>query len=247
MKNVKDTKSLGKIPPFARMDHRHLLDQNGELPFISSLSRKEKKKLQAGVKRIVANYRSILKQLATSGACFPVDQLLRQMVTEYTHRYASSGVSSQPVSFNYFEPFCHIKLINGSYAPYMELTEEFDHLFYAPDFFDYLTSADSDEFNPASLQELPENKTFHFSTNGDVMDISFLNAEGREFVISGFSMIRRGDSVHWYLLGGEVLDEEEWQLRCSKQPEIDIQNLSPSKRAFLSESIKENNKQVCCL
>lgn len=232
---------LGKIPPLAREDHRHLLNEKGELPHIANLPRAQRRKLAAGSKKIARQYERILKLIANSGAGFPNDQLLRQMAIEYTHRYASSGTNNQPVSFNYFEPFCHIKLIQKSVAPYVEITEEYNHLFYATDFFDYITSSDSDGFDLVSLCELPEEKTFHFSTNGNVSDISFLNAENREFVISGFSMVRHGDSLHWYLIGGEVLSEEEWNLRCSKQSEVDLKNISPSKRAFLSESIKEND------
>ena len=97
---------LRNIPPFARVDHRHLLNEKGELPHIANLSRTERRKLAAESKKIVRQYGRILEQIAASGAGFPTDQLLRQMAREYTHRYASSGTSNQPVSFNYFEPFC---------------------------------------------------------------------------------------------------------------------------------------------
>ncbi len=236
----KRLRELAKIPPFARVDHRHHLNEKGELPYVAKLPRAERRKLATESEKLVRQYGKILKSLATSGAGFPTDQLLRQMATEYTHRYASSGTNNQPVSFNYFEPFLHIKLIQ-TVAPYTELVEEFDHLFYASDFFDYLTSPDSDGFDLESLYELREEKTFHFSANGNVADISFLNGENKEFLVSGFSMIRRGNSLYWYLIGGEVLGEDEWEIRCSKQPEIDLQSINPSKRAFLRESIEESN------
>ncbi len=232
---------LKKIPLLAGVDHHHLLNEKGELPHIASLSRNKRRKLKAEGKKISRQYVSILKKLLSSGAGFPVDQLLRHMAFEYTHRYASSGISNQPISFNFFEPFCHIKLIQNSVAPYMELAKEFDHLFYSTDFFDYLTSQDSDSLDLKSLCELPEEKVFHFTTNGDVSDISFLYAEDREFVISGFSMVRRGNSLHWYLIGGEVLNADEWSLRCENPSEISMENIKPSKRAFLFEQIKKND------
>jgi len=232
---------LKKIPLIAGVDHRHLLNGKGELEHISNLPRNIRRKLAAQSKKLSRKYRIILKRLFSSGAGFPNDQLLRQMAIEYTHRYASSGISNQPTSFNYFEPFCHIKLIQGSIAPYMKIAKEYDHLFYSTDFFDYLTSPDSDGFDLGVLLELPEEKVFHFTTNGDVTDISFLYSEDREFLISGFSMVRRGNSLHWYLIGGEVLSDEEWDLRCTNPSEIIMENIRPSKRAFLSESIKEND------
>ena len=106
------------------------------------------------------------------------------MAREYTHRYASSGIYTQPTSFNYFEPFLHIKLI-GNIAPYTEIEPEFNHLFHAEDFFEYVTSKDNDGFVVSSLMDLPQDQIFHFSTNGLVTDISFQNGEGREFCNCG--------------------------------------------------------------
>lgn len=232
---------LKKVPLVSGVDHRHLLNGKGELDHIANLPRNERRKLKAESKKLSQQYTKILRGLINSGAGFPNDQLLRQMAIEYTHRYASSGLFNQPTSFNYFEPFCHIKLIKGSVAPYMEIAKEYDHLFHSIDFFDFLTSTDSDGFDLVDLCKLPEAKVFHFTTNGDVSDISFLYSDGREFVISGFSMVRRGNSIHWYLIGGEVLSEDEWEIRSANPSEIDMDNIKPSKRAFLSESIEENN------
>jgi hypothetical protein len=232
---------LKKIPFFAGVDHRHLLNGKGKHEIISKLPRSERRKLAIQAKKLARQYNRILKNLLTSGAGFPNDQLLRKMAIEYTHRYASSGIYNQPTSFNYFEPFCHIKLIQDSTAPYMKIAKEYDHLFYSTDFFDYLTSPDIDDFDLGTLCELPEEKAFHFTTNGDVKDISFLYSEDREFVISGFSMVRRGNYLHWYLIGGEVLSDEEWELRCANPSEISMDSIKPSKRAFLSESIAEND------
>lgn len=232
---------LKKVPLVAGVDHRHLLNEKGRLDHIENLPRNERRKLKADAKKIAQQYTRILRGLIKSGAGFPNDQLLRQMAIEYTHRYAASGVSNQPISFNYFEPFCHIKLIKGSVAPYMEIAKEYDHLFYSVDFFDFITSTDSDGFDLVDLCKLPEAKVFHFTTNGDVNDISFLYSEDREFIISGFSMVRRGNSVHWYLIGGEVLSDDEWEVRCANPSEVDMDSIKPSKRAFLRESIEENN------
>lgn len=230
---------LSKIHPLGAIDHRRLQNDNGRLSFLNNMSREARRKLKSESKRLAQSYNQILNQLAKSGARFPVDQVLRQMALEYTHRYASSGIYTQPTSFNYFEPFLHIKLIRNI-APYTEVEPEFNHLFNAEDFFDYITSEDSNSFVVSSLMDLAQDQIFHFSTNGLVTDISFLNGEGREFVIAGFSMIRRGDSLHWYLIGGEALSEDEWQMRCSEQITRSSGNFPSAKRQFLLESMAKH-------
>lgn len=233
--------ALTKIPALARLDQRLMVDENGNLPFMSRLTKQERRQLDAEVKKIAKKYKDILKKINDSGAGFPVDKLIRELATEYTHRYASSGTNTQPLNFNYFESFCNIRLFSNSIAPYAVPVKEIDHLFSIIDYFDYLTSAKADGFDLTSLMELPEDQTFHFTTNGDVSDFSLLNAEGREFVISGFSIIRRHNSLHWYLLGGEVITDEEWALRSTEQSKIDIEHLNQAKKAFLLESIEEHN------
>lgn len=235
---------LAKVHPIARQDHRNFLNSEGKLPFFSDLTRKQKKEIDLQTKTIAKQYRIALKRLHYSGAGFPADKVLRELAIEYTHRYASSGVFTQPINFNYFEPFCHISLLKGSTAPYARIARESNHLFNGLDFFDYLTSKDSDDFKLNSLSTLLSENIYHFTTNGSVMDCRFMNADGREFIISGFSMIRRGNSLHWYMIGGEIYDKDEWTLVNSEQPEIDLNDIAPHKKAFLSNAIKEQNYQT---
>lgn len=230
---------LGKIHPIAGTDHRRLKDKNGNLPFLKGMPRKERRKLKAESERLAKSYTRILQRLSQSGARFPADKILRQMAIEYTHRYASSGIYTQPVSFNYFEPFLHIKLL-GQVAPYAEIEQEFNHLFHAEDYFEYVTSEDSSGFEVASLMNLPQDQIFHFSTAGSLTDISFLNGEGREFVIAGFSMIRRADSLHWYLIGGEAFSDDEWEIRSFEQVEMSLNEVPAAKRKFLLDSINKD-------
>lgn len=228
-----------QIPPFARLDHRHFLNDDGELPFIKKMSRKERRKLKAESKKITSFYRTVILRLGRSGAGFPIDQMLRAMAIEYNHRFASSGTENMPVSFNYFEPFLEAKLIPRSVAPYMEPLPETSHLFGASDFFNYLTSEDSDGFALGELLSLPEAEVFHFSANGDVLELSFTDARSREYALSGFSMVRHGNSIHWCLVAGEILTDEEWELRGADTMEIDLEGILPWKRAFLEKVINE--------
>jgi hypothetical protein len=234
---------LRKIPDFAAVDHRFFLNESGQDRRISKLPRRIRQKLKAEGRKIGEKYRRIIMAIRQSGVGYPVDQLLRDLAIEYTHRYASSGVANQPTSFNYFEAFCAIKLIEGSVAPYAEPVEEIDHLFSVADYFDYLTAEEAPKFNLADLREMPEARTHHFTQNGSVNDFTYMTAEGREFVISGFSMIRRGDSLHWYVLGGEVLSEAEWQDRSENDLKIEIEDVAPEKLPFLFESMEQTDRR----
>lgn len=247
MKNNEEKKNrlsiLGKIHPLARQDHRHFLNENGKHRLLQALPRNERRLLAKQSKVFAEQYRQILRSISNSGAGFPIDQLIRQLAIEYTHRYASSGTNNQPISFNYFEPFCEIKLIDKSVAPYAVPINEMDHLFSVGDFFDYLTSSDSKNFKLNSLMNLPEDTAFHFTANGDLSDFTYLNSDGREFLISGFSMVRRGSFLHWCVIGGELLDEAEWEARSNSQIEISLDSVPPFKRAFMEDSLRLNSNK----
>lgn len=243
MSRNKRFNELRKIPTLAAVDHRFFLDENGEDVRIANLPRKDRQRIKVETKKLVKKYVQIMTSLKEGGVGYPVDQILRELAIEYTHRYASSGVMNQPVSFNYFEPFCEIKLIENSVAPYAEPNKEFDHLFNVADYFDYITDERTPSFNLSDLRSLHEGRTYHFTQNGSINDFTYMTSEGREFVISGFSMVRHGDSIHWYVLGGEVLSEAEWKDRSENDFKVDLDNISPEKRPFLSKSIKENENR----
>lgn len=228
-----------KMPFFARLDHRRFLNKDGKLPFFDKMSRKKRRKLKAESRKIAAFYNRLLEGMSKSGTGFPIDQLLRSMAIEYTNRFASSGTEHLPVSFNYFEPFCEGKLIPQSFAPYLELLPETDHLFSSSDFFEYVTSEDSAGFEIASLRSLPEARVYNFSANGDILALTFTDGRSRDYVLSGFTMVRRGRSIHWGLVAGENLSTDEWKKRSTKATPIDLSNITPSKRAFLKNKVEE--------
>lgn len=231
---------LSKIPLFARIDHRLLLDDSGKIGPIANLPRNKRRQLAKSARVLSGKYIAALQKIRNSGAGYPVDRLLRDFAIEYTNRYASSGVNTQPVNFNYIEPFCKISFLKESVAPFAEPAPELDHLFNLTDFFDFLTSKDSDNFKLSSLLELPEGVTLHFTTNGLVTDFGLLNAEDHEFFVSGFSMVRQGNSLHWYILGGEQLSEREWKDLVTEQRDVDLTNTPPEKRLFMEEVISKS-------
>jgi hypothetical protein len=231
------------VPPFAAIDHRLFLDENGRDRRLPALPRLERRKIAAEVRKIASAYRDVVNSIKESGAGYPVDQLLRQFAFEYTYRYASAGLTSQPISFNYIEAFCDIRLIDGSVAPYTHPMPEIDHLFSINDYIDYITSPQI-SFNLSCLRGLPEGEIFHYTLNGSIFDFTFLSPEGREFVVAGFSLVRRGNFLHWYVLGGEVFSEHEWEERVADQKKIELGNISPYKRRFLSESMEKHADTV---
>jgi len=143
------------------------------------------------------------------------------------------------MSFNYFESFCDIKLIDGSVAPYAYPIAEVDHLFGIVDYFDFITTGEGAMLELSSLMELPEGQAFHFTASGAISDFTYLTAEGREFVVSGFSMVRHGTSLHWYLVGGEIYPEVEWEKLKDHQEELDPDHVPAPKRLFLSSAMKK--------
>lgn len=225
------------------MDHRNLLDKYGKHELISKLPRNERRLLRKGGEKIARTYQSIMKQLVNSGSKLPVSEVLRSMVLEYTNRFASSGTNNQPISFNYFEPFCWAKLIPNSFAPYFKLKSETDHLFDLNDFFDFLTSSDIELDDVNFLADIPDSKTFHFSTSGDLFSTTVFDSNKREFVISGFSMVRVGDVVHWFILAGEVFSEREWGEMKSHDVSDGISKAPVWKRKFLEEMIERTGRE----
>ncbi|MFK0277406.1 GIY-YIG nuclease family protein [Ensifer sp. NPDC090286] len=229
---------LRKIPAFAARDHRNSIGPDGKNPMLEGLSRKQRRALDKSSKALVFEYKKVLERIKTTGAGYPVDKILHELCVEYTHRYASSGIYNQPLSFNYFETFCEIRLHPNSVAPFAEPAEEIDHLFSVIDFFEYATGEESNFFSLDKLLELPEGKALHFTVNGNITDFTFLSAAGREFVISGFSMVRRGNYLGWYIIGGEIYPPEEWAKELADDQEIEQKNVPPWKKRFLDEASK---------
>lgn len=190
---------FSQIPAFAKIDHRNLLDEGGKHKLISKLPHNERRLLKKEGEKIRRIYHSIMERLIDSGSKFPISELLRSMVMEYINRFANSGTNNQPVSFNYFEPFCWAKLIPNSFAPYFNLKNETDHLFDLSDFIEFVTSGEIELHEVAFLCDMPESETYHFSTSGDLFAMTVFDSNRRDFVISGFSMVKIGDVVHWFI------------------------------------------------
>lgn len=235
---------LASIPAMAARDHRLYLDDQGNDKRLASLTRAERRKVAKGGRWLSGEYVKVMRRIQNSGAGYPVDRLLRELAIEYTNRYAASGIYNQPLSFNYFEPFCDVDFIEGSIAPYARPLSEINHLFSVMDFFDYTTGEHSAGFSLSRLLEVPERRTYHFNVGGNLNELTFLTADGREFVVAGFSMVRHGDYVHWYILGGAVFLEDEWLALSKDDEEVEgeVEAVPAWKRLFLEQVRKKRGR-----
>ena len=229
---------LGIIPPFARLDHRLLLDEEGKSPHIESLPRNERRRLKASSKNIARSYVKIILDTKSSGSGYEIDKIIREMAVEYTNRYAESGTYTQPSSFNYVEPFCDLGFIENSVAPYLIPAQDINHLFHVPDYIDFVTDPIS-EFDLSDNFRLPDGVAFNYTPAGSILDFTFLSPSGREFLLAGFSMIRRGRSLHWLIIGGERHSEEEWKALCDDETEYEIDNVPRLKAKFLEHMVEK--------
>ena len=234
---------LRTVPLFAALDHRLFLNKNGEDERLASLPRNQRRKIHADSKRIWQEYKNILDRINKSGVGYMVDHQLRRFLEEYNNRYSMSGIFTQPLSFNYFEAFCEIEIIEKSYAPYTRPAKEVNHLFSLHDYFDYITTPDASVFDIKSLFKLPEDFIFHFTPSGDIGEFTVMNDESREFVIAGFALIRRRNFLHWYLIGGDLHSEAEWSELSKLDDFIELDWLDPYKRPFLEPIIERDGSR----
>lgn len=228
---------LHKVSNFSAFNPEHVKEMNSS---IGQMPKWKQRSLRKGQAKIAKAYNYKMKKLYEGGANWSVDKLVREMAMEYTHRYASGGRSIQPSHFQFFEPFLHIKLIQ-QVAPYATIERENNHIFHLRDFLDYVTSEKSDGFEIRSLVEFPKDEIFHFSVNGNINDISFSNSDNRDMIISGFSMIRRNSSIHWYLVAGETFSKDDWFI--AEEDQITSDNaitFNPLKEKMLEKATQKN-------
>ena len=232
---------LARVPRLARMDHRFFLNEQGKDVRVEALPRKDRRRLKVAGQRITRIYIDVLTSISKSGPGYEADKILRQLAIEYTHRYESSGVYNQPTSFNYFEPFCDIKLISGTNAPYAMPAQEVDNLFGLSDFIDFLTTPETPDPEARILQELDDGVVHHYNVAGAVTDFTFLSPAGREFVVASFSIVRRGGSLHWYMVAGELLSDEDWEDEEKRGAVLETDaEVTPHKALFIADASKHS-------
>lgn len=229
---------LSRMPLSAQMDHRLFLNAEGKDSRLQGLSRARRRKLDKEARALGALYQSKMLAQVASGAGYQIDKVIREFSLEYNNRYATSGVQNQPINFNYIEPFLSLEFLPNSYAPFLSVRDEVDHLFYLEDFLDFLTDPAVNIGPLASIyDQIADGKNLNFTFNGSIKDNVVLTADRGEYVVSGFSLVRHGDYLNWVLVAGHVLSDEEWNALASFDGEFEISHIIPRKRKFLEEAI----------
>lgn len=232
-------RQLAVMPPLAALDHRHFLDERGKDTRLAGLSRKERRRLETDGRRLATKYYELIRKQFSTGAGYPIDQMIHGLAAEYNHRYAASGTATQPTSFNYVEPFLSLHYFEKSFAPHLNINPELDHLFFLNDFLEFLTEPPRNEEELSSVfSSVPNGRIFNYTSNGIPEDNVYTTADGAEFIFSGFSFVKHGSYVSWVLVGGEIIPEEEWIALADES--FDLSALSPYKRKFLAKAIEIN-------
>lgn len=177
-------------------------------------SRNERRLREKAYHRAVSRIRSRLAAERHAGAGFEVDKLLREFSLKLNDRLRANGWDGvMPFSWGTLDAFFSDDDEDG--LPYLTLRHERDHAFSANDFLDWATTSPPQDKGLARLRSLPEGDVHSFTVLGKPGDLAFATRDGRDFVLSGASMVRHGDRLAWVLVGGLTadLDVETGKLR----------------------------------
>lgn len=148
----------------------------------------------------IENTRSAIKN---SGAGFPIDRALRQLL-DCCNDDILTGQAPFPNVWDVFSAFTYTqpsKLIN-----FLKLRAEVDHAFTATDFFAFSTEEELRDRTLPKLRELKEGVIHNYSALDDVRQVTFEQSERDPVVLSGISMIRHNSHLYWMTVGGPVCD-----------------------------------------
>jgi hypothetical protein len=170
---------------------KYLEAQNKKYPDLESIT---KQKYKEAVKT--------LEIQCKNGIGLNVDPEIRHFLLEFNHRSWTYGHRKMPVKFNIMEAFFTLdKRLN-----YWSLHEEEDYSISFFDFIDYYTSNDF-TFNISEIKDnLEEGLIYNFNVGSDLKEITFKTEEGKEFIIAGVSLIRRGNEVTLLFVTGQITD-----------------------------------------
>jgi hypothetical protein len=181
-------------------DHRDLSPEIRRIA--EGRNRHERRANKAKTSKVLRRPYAQVLAILENGAGLAADQALREMLWEYNDRNWGHGLGAMPMSFNVLEAFLTFKASENWFG----LRPERDHVFVFGDFLDYVTGVDAPSDPTAEAAGIPEGTIFSFNSIGDLKDLTFLHADGQQFVFGAISFIRFGSELSWLMLGGPVVD-----------------------------------------
>lgn len=155
-------------------------------------------------KRYIQAVNSLTAQdLSTSGLL--TSTTIRHFLREFNTRSWKYGLRSVPILFNILESFFNY----DKNIIYFELLEEEEYVLSLFDFLDYATLNSFTEKKDLINKNVVENLIYHFNVGADLNSITFKTEDGKEFVIGGVSLVRRGSEITVLMITGLICDTKK--------------------------------------
>jgi hypothetical protein len=166
---------------------------------------------QAELKRTYRTATTIVSAQNDNGAGLLLDSQIREFALEYNGRSFQHGLRSLPSSFNVTEAFLEYDPLYALFR----IREEKDHLCSFLEFLDYATSAECDNDIKAIVDYTQDGVIYSYNFTNRLGDFTFNDNEGREYGLSGFSIIRHRDELNIMAIVGELtnLEQETQKIR----------------------------------
>ncbi len=160
---------------------------------------------QAELKRMFRTAVAIISAQNDNGAGLPLDSQIREFALEYNGRSFQYGRQSLPSSFNVVEAFLEY---DHRYALF-RIREEKDHLCSFPEFLEYVTSADCDNNVKSIVNHTQDGVIYSYNFTNRLGEFTFNDNEGKEYGLSGFSIIRHENELNIMAVVGELTNLEQ--------------------------------------
>jgi len=139
----------------------------------------------------------------TSHCEFLTEKTIRHYLREFNIRAWNHGLRAMPLMFNILESFFIYKIPEM----YFQLIEE---ELYKVSYFDFINFNSVNEYENKLnriKETLTENLIFHFNFEKDIEKIRYKTGDGKKLIISGISMIRRGQEVTVIVITGRKISK----------------------------------------
>src|SRR5690606_27573086 len=138
------------------------------------------------------------------GAGYPIDQQMRSLLKACNEDLVHGNPTPFANIWDVYSGF--VQREPGPIVDVLRMRPERDHAFSAVDFFHFATEEGLQEQTLPRLNDLPEGVIHNYTAMGDLKEVAFEQEGSDPVVMSGISLIRYGDHLHWIVLGGPVLD-----------------------------------------